>query len=76
MLAFAQSSIKKCPFKLLEVDNVQYIPQGSKKLYGMWLVTDVLILHINFMPSIQSRYRNGYQNLRKLIDIPVVFIET
>ena len=62
-------SRKVCPFKLLKADDVEHIPRGAKKLYDMRLVMEVLIMKIQSIPTLHTRYLNNIQNIRELTHI-------
>ena len=62
-------SQKVCPFKLLKPNDVEYIPRGAGTLYDMRLVMEVLIMKIQSIPTLNTRYINNIQNILELTDI-------
>ena len=62
-------SQKVCPFKFVKADDVDHIPGGAKKLYDMRLVMEVVIMKIQSIPTLYTRYLNNIQNTGKLTHI-------
>ena len=60
---------KNFPYKLLKADDVEHIPRGTKYLYKMRLVIEVIGSKINSTPSAKSTYLTGIQNIRTLSDV-------
>ena len=48
---------------------MEHITQGSKNLYELRLVIEVIIIKIESNPLLKTRCRNGLPNIRKLADI-------
>ena len=60
-------SQKVCPFKLLKPNDVEHIPRGARTLYDMRLVMEVLIMKIQSIPTLNTRYILGLTDIFKKV---------